>query len=210
MSDFWPDDDFNAPGWHDNNQVIDPGGAAAGPGAVGPVPAQLISSTSDPGGYHYEIGDDGMWLYVPNAEPLDPGGAAAGPGVGGGLAPVSNITNADGTPAASAPGAASGAPFQINYAELEKFAEEHDLNAQELAEWASGDPDFAERYLATHGKVNFGTYLKIKEFLASKQIAGTAFAQHNAQTSTALRFSIASTKAQEEANARAIDATKMV
>ncbi|WP_099020950.1 type VII secretion target [Mycolicibacterium palauense] len=168
MSDAWPDDDFNAPGWHDNNVAVDPGGAAAGPGAIGPIPASLISNTTTDG-----------------APP--PEGAPAG-----------------------TPGAASGAPFQINYAELEKFAQEHDLNAQELADWASGDPDFAEKYLATHGKVNFGTYLKIREFMASKQIAGTAFAEHNARTSTALRSSIASTKAQEEANARAIDATRMV
>lgn len=98
--------------------------------------------------------------------------------------------------------------FQVDYAELEKFAQEHDLNAEELAEWASGDPDFPECYLATHGKVNFGTYLKIREFMASKQIAGTAFAEHNAQTSAALRASIASTKATEEANAAGINATR--
>ncbi|GAB7065956.1 hypothetical protein H7J06_03530 [Mycobacterium hodleri] len=205
MSD---NDWFDSPNWHDAHEAVDPGGAAAGPGAIGPVPAQLISSTSSPGDYHYEIGDDGMWLYVPNEDPSDPGGAAAGPGASGGLAPISNATTEGGP--ASTPAGASGAPFQLNYSELEKFAEEHDLNAAELAEWASGDPDFAERYLATHGKVNFGTYLKIKEFMASKQIAGAAFAEHNTQTSNALRFSIASTKAQEEANARAIDATRMV
>lgn len=39
---------------------------------------------------------------------------------------------------------------------------------------ATADPDFAERYLQTHGKVNFGTYLRLKEFLASKLAAGTA------------------------------------
>lgn len=104
----------------------------------------------------------------------------------------------------------TGAPFRVNYAELEKFAQERDLNAKELADWASGDPDFPERYLATHGKVNYGTYLKIREFMASKQIAGTAFAEHNTQTSTALRASIASTKATEEANAAAINATRTV
>lgn len=161
------DDWFEGPGWHDDNEVVDPGGAAAGPGAIGPIPASLISNTRTEG------------------------------------APT------EGAPAGT-PGAASGAPFQINYAELEKFAEDHDLNARELAEWASGDQDFAERYLATHGKVNFGTYLKIREFMASKQIAGTAFSEHNTQTSNALRFSIASTKAQDEANARAIDTTRMV
>jgi hypothetical protein len=101
----------------------------------------------------------------------------------------------------SSPLAAGGqSPFEVNYAELEKFAEEHDLNAEELAQWAAGDPDFAERYLATHGKVNFGTYLKIKEFMLSKQVAGTAFAQHNTQTSTALRAAVATTKATDEAN----------
>lgn len=100
--------------------------------------------------------------------------------------------------------------FQVDYAELERFAREHDLNAEELAEWASGDPDFPERYLATHGKVNFGTYLKIREFMASKQIAGAAFAEHNIQTSAALRASIASTKATEEANAAGINANRTV
>ncbi|GAT04567.1 type VII secretion target [Mycolicibacterium fortuitum] len=108
------------------------------------------------------------------------------------------------------PGGGSSAPFQVNYAELEKFAQEHDLNAEELAQWAAGDPDFPERYLATHGKVNFGTYLKIREYMASKLAAGTAFAEQNVQTSTALRASIASTKTQEAVNAAAFDATRMV
>ena len=205
MSD---NDWFDSPNWHDANEAVDPGGAAAGPGAIGPVPAQLISSTSSPGDYHYEIGDDGMWLYVPNEDPSDPGGAAAGPGASGGLAPISNTTTESGP--AGTPAGASGAPFQVSYSELEKFAQEHDLNAEELAQWASGDPDFAERYLATHGKVNFGTYLKIKEFMASKQIAGTTFAEHNAHTANALRLAVATTKAQEERNAAAIDATRMV
>lgn len=100
--------------------------------------------------------------------------------------------------------------FQVDYSELEKFAREHHLNAEELAEWASGDPGFPERYLATHGKVNFGTYLKIREFMASKQIAGTAFAEHNMQTSAALRAAIASTRATEETNAAIINANRTV
>ena len=203
MSD---NDWFDSPNWHDANEAIDPGGAAAGPGAIGPVPAQLISNTGT-GDWHWELGDDGLMNYVQDIE--DPGGAGPGPGAGiGGLAPVSNTTT-EGGPAGT-PAGASGAPFQVSYSELEKFAQEHDLNAEELAQWASGDPDFAEQYLATHGKVNFGTYLKIKEFMASKQIAGTAFAEHNAQTSNALRLAVASTKAQEERNAAAIDATRMV
>ncbi|WP_277243979.1 hypothetical protein [Mycolicibacterium obuense] len=193
---------FEGPGWQDDWEPIDPGGAAAGPGAIGPVPAQLISNTSGTGDYHWEIGDDGLTRYIQELDPIE--GAGPGPSVGGGLAPVSNTTGPAGGPGGA------GAPFQVNYAELEKFAKEHDLNAQEIAEWASGDPDFPERYLATHGKVNYGTYLKIREFMASKQIAGTTFAEHNVQTSTALRASIASTKATEELNAAAFIPPKIV
>jgi hypothetical protein len=91
--------------------------------------------------------------------------------------------------------------YEVNYTELEHFAAEHDLNAEEIMQWASGDPDFAERYLATHGKVNFGTYLKIKEFLASKLAAGAAFAERNTATSAALRGVVATTSAVDEANA---------
>jgi hypothetical protein len=91
--------------------------------------------------------------------------------------------------------------YQVNYAELERFAAEHDLNAEEITQWAAQDPDFAERYLQTHGKINFGTYLKIKEFLASKLAAGAAFAERNTQTSTALRGVVASTSAVDESNA---------
>lgn len=94
--------------------------------------------------------------------------------------------------------------FQVNYSELERFAQEHELNAEELTSWAVGDPGFAQRYLATHGKVNFGTYLKIEEFMLSRQIAAAAFAEHNAQTAAALRAAIASTKATEDLNASQI------
>jgi len=98
--------------------------------------------------------------------------------------------------------------YEVNYAELERFAAEHDLNAEDIVKWATADPDFAERYLQTHGKVNFGTYLKIKEFLASKLAAGTAFAERNTQTSTALRGVVATTSAVDEANATALGARK--
>ncbi|AQA07058.1 hypothetical protein BVC93_31710 (plasmid) [Mycobacterium sp. MS1601] len=125
---------FEGPGWQDDWEPIDPGGAAAGPGAIGPVPAQLISNTSGTGDYHWEIGDDGLTRYIQELDPIE--GAGPGPSVGGGLAPVSNTTGPAGSPGGA------GAPFQVNYAELEKFAKEHDLNAQEIADWASGDPDF--------------------------------------------------------------------
>lgn len=94
--------------------------------------------------------------------------------------------------------------YQVNYAELERFAAEHDLNAEEIMTWASQDPDFAERYLQTHGKVNFATYLKIKEFLASKLAAGAAFAERNSQTSAALRSAAATTATVDADNAAAL------
>jgi hypothetical protein len=208
MSEDW----FTDPNWHDHNEVIDPGGAAAGPGAIaGGVPASLVSNITNNAG-----GDPSFdWLHdfrdgSEVEEPLDAGGAAAGPGAIAGGVPgslVSNVENADGT---GSNGSGNGGPFEVDYAELERFAKEHDLNAQELAQWASGDPDFPERYLATHGKVNFGTYLKIKEFMISKQVAGNAFAEQHLQTSTALRGVVTVTETTDEANAAAFNTTRMV
>ncbi|EHB48849.1 hypothetical protein MycrhDRAFT_5690 [Mycolicibacterium rhodesiae JS60] len=212
MAEDW----FTDPNWHDNNEVIDPGGAAAGPGAIaGGVPASLISNITNNAG-----GDPSFdWLHdfrdgSEIEEPLDAGGAAAGPGAIAGGVPgslVSNVEkaeNAENGTGTAVPGPSG--PFEADYAELEKFAQEHDLNAQELAQWASGDPDFAERYLATHGKVNFGTYLKIKEFMISKQVAGNALAEQHLQTSTALRGVVTVTQTTDEANAAAFSTTRMV
>ncbi|RFZ07583.1 hypothetical protein DSM43518_03325 [Mycobacterium marinum] len=148
------------------------------------------------------MSDNNDWFTEPSRhdanEAAQPGQLSAGTAMG-----LASDTNAG-------VDAGTSTLFQVDYAELEQFAQEHDLNAQELVEWASGDPEFPERYLATHGKVNFGTYLKIVEFMASKQIAGTTFAEYNVQTSTALRASIALTKATEEANAAAIKASPRV
>lgn len=98
----------------------------------------------------------------------------------------------------------TGSPLKVDYAELERFAAEHDLNAAELIQWATSDPAFPERYLATHGKINFGTYLKIREFMLSKVAAGTAFAERNEQTAAALRSTIAMLSGSDEANAAAM------
>lgn len=201
---------FTDPNWHDNNEVIDPGGAAAGEGALG-IPAHLVSNITNNAG-----GDPSFdWLHdfrdgSEVEEPANPGGAQAGSGASGPVPAhlVSNVENAEDGTGSNAPG--TGGPFEVDYAELEKFAKEHDLNAQELAQWASGDPDFPERYLATHGKVNFGTYLKIKEFMISKQVAGNAFAEQHLQTSTALRGVVTVTQTTDEANAAAFNTTRMV
>lgn len=147
-------------------------------------------------------------------QPL-PAGAGPGPGAIAGGVPGSLVSNvvekaesAENGTGTAVPG--PGGPFEVDYADLEKFAQEHDLNAQEIAQWASGDPDFPERYLATHGKVNFGTYLKIKEFMISKQVAGNAFAEQHLQTSTALRGVVTVTQTTDEANAAAFSTTRMV
>lgn len=82
MSD---NDWFDSPNWHDANEAIDPGGAAAGPGAIGPVPAQLISNTGT-GDWHWELGDDGLMNYVQDIEdpaaPPRPRRGNRGPGPG--------------------------------------------------------------------------------------------------------------------------------
>jgi hypothetical protein len=209
-----PEDWFTDPNWHDHNDIIDPGGAAAGPGAIaGGVPASLINSITNNAG-----GDPSFdWMHdfrdgSEPPEPIGPAGAApgpnAGPAVPAELISATQDAGKGGPVASNGPGA--GGPFEVDYAELEKFAKEHDLNAQELAQWASGDPDFPERYLATHGKVNFGTYLKIKEFMSSKQVAGNTFAEQHLQTSTALRGVVTVTQTTDEANAAAFQTTRMV
>jgi hypothetical protein len=140
-------------------------------------------------------------------QPVQPGVAEAAPSLHG-LAPIKLTANTTGTPSEADPAqravAAGRQTFHADYGELEKFAAEHDLIAQDVVKWATGDPDFAERYLATHGKVNFGTYLKIKEFLASKLAAGTAFAERNTQTAAALRGVVAASSTVDEANAAAL------
>lgn len=81
-------------------------------------------------------------------------------------------------------------PFQVEYAKLEKLAGEHDDNAEQLAKWAQHDPDFAERYLATHGMVNYPTYLKIKDYMAGHVDAANAYADRQAETAGKLRRNI--------------------
>lgn len=95
-------------------------------------------------------------------------------------------------------------PFEADLAELEKFAKEHEMNAQQVLDWAHKDPDFAEKYLQTHGKVNYGTYLKIKDFQANKVIAGAAFAEQQMHTANALRNTVYITQSNDEAGAAGV------
>jgi hypothetical protein len=87
MSASDPNDWFEGDSWQDDWHPVDPGGAAAGPGAIGPVPAELVSNTTDPD-WHWEYDDFGFPIRVVDGDDLDMGGAAGG-GFGG-TAPVSN------------------------------------------------------------------------------------------------------------------------
>lgn len=78
-------------------------------------------------------------------------------------------------------------PYEVEYAKLERYAGEHADNAQQLAAWAKHDPDFPERYLATHGMVNYPTYLKIKDYMAGHADAANAYADRQSETADKLR-----------------------
>jgi hypothetical protein len=80
--------------------------------------------------------------------------------------------------------------FEVNYRQLEDYAQTHDLSADEIAKWVQADPGFPERFLATHGKVAYSTYLKIKAYADSRQVQGTIYAHRNASTAEALRNAV--------------------
>ena len=91
--------------------------------------------------------------------------------------------------------------FEVNYRQLEDFAGTHDLSAEEIAKWVQADPNFAERFLETHGKVAYGTYLKIKEYADSRLVQGTIYAHRNASTAEALRNAVRVIDGVDSANA---------
>lgn len=102
------------------------------------------------------------------------------------------------------PDGAGDKPFEAEMAELEKFAKEHDMNAEQVRDWANKDPDFAERYLQTHGKVNYATYLKIQDFQENKAAAGNAFAEQQTHTANALRNTVYITQTKDEEGAAGV------
>ena len=91
--------------------------------------------------------------------------------------------------------------FEVNYRQLEDFAATHDLSAEEIAKWVQADPNFAEHFLQTHGKVAYGTYLKIKEYTDSRLVQGTIYAHRNASTAEALRNAVRVIDGVDSANA---------
>jgi hypothetical protein len=77
--------------------------------------------------------------------------------------------------------------FEVNYTTLADKARSHDISAEDIADWVRADPNFPEKFLATHGKVAWAAYLKIKEYADSRQLAGTLFAHRHAATAESLR-----------------------
>ncbi|MEU0498045.1 hypothetical protein [Mycobacterium sp. NPDC006124] len=140
-----------------------------------------------PRGY-IPLGDSGVWIPGPDA-------------VKKGVRPASNTTETDGEHTQS-----DKDVFAVNYHQLEGFAQNHDQQADQVTQWAKTDTDFAERLLATHGKVAYATYLNVKGYNDSRAVEAGAYAQRNADTAVALRGSIASTKATDEASASAFRA----
>jgi Excreted virulence factor EspC, type VII ESX diderm len=99
------------------------------------------------------------------------------------------------------PAGADGKPFHVEYAILDRNADSHDTNAEQVQNWAAADPNFAQRFIDTHGKVAYGTYLNVARYIDSRQTQGAAFAERNASTAASLRNAIQATSSTDEANA---------
>jgi len=113
----------------------------------------------------------------------------------GQVRPASNVTAPEEPP--------SHKVFEVNYRQLEGMAQNHDQQAGDLAQWAGTEKDFAERLLATHGKVAYATYLNVKGYNDSRQAEAGAYAQRHRDTAGALRSSIETTRYTDEASAAA-------
>jgi len=140
-----------------------------------------------PRGY-IPLGDSGAWIPGPDT-------------VKKGVRPASNTEDTEGEHTAS-----DKDVFAVNYSQLEGFAQNHEQQAGQVAQWANTETDFAERLLATHGKVAYATYLNVKGYNESRQVEAGAYAQRNSDTALGLRGAIDSTKATDESSANAFRA----
>jgi hypothetical protein len=104
----------------------------------------------------------------------------------GGTYPAAHHSTDD----AAVAGPASNKVFEVDFRQLEGYAKTHDLSTEEIARWVQADPGLPERFLQTHGKVAYATYLKIKEYADSRQVQGTIYAHRNASTAEALRNAV--------------------
>lgn len=105
----------------------------------------------------------------------------------------------------------AGAPnkvFEVDFRQLEGYARTHDLSTEEIARWVQADPGLPERFLQTHGKVAYATYLKIKEYADSRQVQGTIYAHRNASTAEALRNAVRVIDGVDTDNANRLNANR--
>lgn len=202
------------PGWWKPNQMpanpIDLAGMKVmRPGALGPYgykeliprsgvwianPASVPGQVPEPPKMPLDMG---RVKYFPPGQLMPYGYAELIPGSGvclpakdipsqGGVMPAARHT----TPEDSSSGPGSNEVFEVDYRQLEGFAKTHDLSADEIARWVQADPNFPEKFLETHGKVAYATYLKIKEYADSRLTQATIYAHRNASTAEALRNAV--------------------
>lgn len=165
-------------------------GSYTPPAGEKPVQIQDIRFPGDgravPPGY-VPLGDSGVWIPGPDT-------------VAKSARPASDTTT---DPEADQSGGTSNDVFHVNYRQLEGLANNHDQQAEQVAQWANAEQDFADRLLATHGKIAYATYLNVKKFNDSRQAEAGAYAQRNSDTAVGLRTSIESTQSTDESSAAA-------
>lgn len=144
-----------------------------------------------PRGY-IPLGDSGVWLPGPQSNSLS-------------VHPSGHTT--DGGDAQTPDGKSGKDVFDVNYHHLEGLAQGHDTQAGQVAQWADTEKDFADRLLATHGKVAYATYLNVKGYNDSRAVEAGAYAQRNADTAVGLRGAIESTRSTDESSAAAFKPT---
>ncbi|GAT04568.1 type VII secretion target [Mycolicibacterium fortuitum] len=140
-----------------------------------------------PRGY-VPLGDTGVWIPGPET-------------VAKNVDPASKIA-ADDTDQADH-GKSGNDIFGVNYRHLEGLANNHEGQAGQVSQWANTDADFADRLLATHGKVAYATYLNAKAFNETRTTEANAYAQRNSDTAIGLRNAINATRSTDEASAAA-------
>lgn len=164
-------------------------GSYTPPAGQKPVQIQDIRFPGDgravPPGY-VPLGDSGVWIPGPETVTKH-------------ARPASNTTTDPNTDTDQ--GGTGNDVFHVNYRQLEGMANNHDQQAEQVAQWANTEQDFAEKLLATHGKVAYATYLNVKGFNDSRVAEAGAYAQRNSDTAVGLRGSIESTRSTDEASA---------
>jgi hypothetical protein len=149
----------------------------------------LAPGEPGPRGY-IPLGDSGVWI----PGPPKPKGAKHS----------SNLIDDDETPA---DGPADNGVFEVDYQHLSGLAHGHEQQSGQVAQWANTEPGFADRLLATHGKVAYATYLNVKSYNEGRQTQASAYAERNNDTALSLKGAIGSTRGTDEASSAAFNPT---